>query len=304
MALAIKFLNLDLKNPIATGAGTFGYGKEMSDFIDVSALGAIVVKGTSYEPWCGNPSPRIYETPCGMLNSIGLQNEGLEYFIEHKMPYLRSLNTHVIVGVFDKTSENYARICARLDKVEGISALELNLSCPNVEAGGVTFCAKSELMREVITKARHSTSLPLIAKLSPNVTDIVEIAQAAVSCGADGLTLINTVLGMAIDIKNRRPVLNTNVGGVSGPAILPIAVANIWKVRRAFPSIPILGIGGVHDTDSVLQLMLAGANVVGVGTANFYNPKITIEIIKGLEEYCQAQNVRNIQEIVGAVEDY
>ena len=302
--LATRFLNLELKNPVTTGAGTFGYGHEMSDFIDVSALGAIVVKGTSYEPWKGNPPPRIYETPCGMLNSIGLQNEGLEYFIEHKMPYLRSLNTHVIVGVFDKTSDNYARICAALDKVKGIAALELNLSCPNIEAGGVTFCVNIELMREVITKARRSTSLPMLAKLSPNVTDIVEIAKTAVSCGVDGLTLINTVLGMAIDTKNRRPVLNTNVGGFSGPAILPIAVANIWKVRRTLPETQILGIGGVHDADSALQLMLAGANIVGVGTANFYNPKITMEIIKGLEEYCIKDNIENIQEIVGKVRDY
>jgi len=304
MSLKTTFLGIQCKNPITTGAGTFGYGKELADFIDVSRLGAIVVKGTSLNAWPGNKTPRIFETPSGMLNSIGLQNEGLEYFIQNKMPMLRKLNTAIIVGIFDKTPENYAEIAEALDTIKGISALELNLSCPNVEAGGRTFCHDANLMREVITAVRPKTKLPIIAKLSPNVTDVVEIARAAIDAGADGLTLINTVLGMMIDTKKRKPQLNTNVGGLSGPAILPIALANVWKVRRALPRVPIIGVGGVHSTDTALQMILAGANLVGLGTANFYNPRICIEVIEGLEGYCKENKIKDISKLVGTVQDF
>ncbi|MEK9166003.1 MAG: dihydroorotate dehydrogenase [Patescibacteria group bacterium] len=311
MPLQTKFLNLTLKNPITTGAGTFGYGEEISEFIDVSKLGAIVVKGTSLEPWPGNPSHRICETPSGMLNAIGLQNPGLESFIQNKLPKLRKLGTKVIVSIFDKTAENFVKVAERLDQEvknnsgkNKIDGLEVNLSCPNVKAGGATFCAKPDLMGQVISQIKKVTSLPIIAKLSPNVTDIVEVAKAAVDSGADALTLINTLVGMSIDIKTRRPRLRNNIGGLSGPAIHPVAVACVWKVHRALPSVPIIGIGGVYDVNSALEMILAGANLVGIGTANFYNPRICLEIIEGMKRYCEDNGVENICELRGGVRDY
>lgn len=311
MFLKTTFLNLQLKNPITTGAGTFGYGEEMSEFIDVSKLGAVTVKGTSLEPWPGNPGPRIWETPSGMLNAIGLQNPGLESFIQNKLPELRKLGTKVIVSIFDKTPENFVKIAERLNQEvknnngrNKIDALEVNLSCPNVKAGGATFCAKPDLMREVINQIKKVTTLPIIAKLSPNVADIVEVAQAAVDSGADALTLINTVPGMAIDIKTRRPRIYNNIGGLSGPAIHPVAVACVWKVRKALPDIPIIGIGGVYDVNSALEMILAGANLVGIGTVNFFNPRVCVDMIEGLERYCQKNKIKNISELVGKVEEW
>lgn len=311
MFLKTTFLNLTLKNPITTGAGTFGYGDEISEFIDVSKLGAVVVKGTSLDPWSGNPGPRIWETPSGMLNAIGLQNPGLESFIQNKLPKLRQLGTNVIVSIFDKTLENFVKITEKLDQEvknnsgkNKIDALEVNLSCPNIKAGGATFCAKPEMMREVISQIKKATSLPIIAKLSPNVTDIVEVAKAAVDSGADALTLINTLLGMSINIKTRRPRIRNNIGGLSGPAIHPVAVASVWKVRKALPEIPIIGIGGVHNLESALEMILAGANLVGIGTANFFNPQVCLEVIEGLGQYCQENNIKNISELVGMVEEW
>ena len=303
-SVSVNFLGFDLKKPIATGAGTFGYGDELKDLIDVSRLGAVVVKGTSFDPWPGNNGPRIWETPAGMLNAIGLQNAGLEVFIKDKLPKIRQLGTRVIVSIFDKSAQNYVKIAQALDQEPGIDALELNLSCPNLEAGGATFCATPDLMAEVIRKVKQITKLPLIAKLSPNVTDIVNVAQTAVSAGADGLTLINTLLGMAIDVKTRRPRLKNNVGGLSGPAIHPVAVACVWKVRKALPDVPIIGIGGVHDVETAIEMILAGANLVGIGTANFINPNVCIEIIDGLEKYCAENGVKNISELVGKVQEW
>jgi dihydroorotate dehydrogenase (NAD+) catalytic subunit len=304
MPLKTTFLNLKLKNPITTGAGTFGYGKEIQNFMDVSKLGAIVVKGTSLDPWRGNPPPRIWETPSGMLNAIGLQNPGLKVFIKTKLPQLRKLRTRIIVSIFDKTVENFVKIAKTLDKKRGIDALEINFSCPNIKAGGQNFSSNPKLTYEVISKIRKVTKLPLIAKLSPNVTNIVEIAKTAVQAGADGLTLINTVVGMAININTRKPRLYNNIGGLSGPAIHPIAVANVWKVRRAMPDVPIIGIGGVHSWQSALEMILAGANIVGIGTASFYNPKICLEVIAGLQKYCRANKIKNIGELVGKVEEW
>jgi dihydroorotate dehydrogenase (NAD+) catalytic subunit len=321
--LQTKFLNLTLKNPVVTAAGTFGYGEEFKDFFDISQLGAIIVKGTSFDPWPGNPAPRICETPSGMLNCIGLQNYGLKYFVAKIMPKLHSIGnwkiskasdtvkygrddikTKLIVSVFDKTVDNYIKIVNALDKVRGIDALEINLSCPNIEAGGKTLCAEPNLIREVLTKVKKATTRPIIAKLSPNVTDIVEIAKAAVDVEADALSLINTVLGMSINIKTRRPNLSRNVGGLSGPAIHPIAVANVWKVHRAIPSIPIIGIGGIYDTNSAIEMILAGATLVGIGTANFYNPRVCLEIIEGMRKYCEENKIKEIGELRGTVKDY
>lgn len=303
-ALTTKFLKVKLANPITTGAGTFGYGEEIKDFIDVAALGAVTVKGTSVEPWPGNPTPRIWETSSGMLNAIGLQNDGLEHFINDKLPRIRELGTKVIVSIFDKTPENYGIIAAALDHEPGIDFLEINLSCPNIKAGGITFCAKQELLEEVVKIVRANTKLPLIAKLSYNVADIVETAKIALAAGADGLSMINTVLGMAIDIKTRRPQIKNNLGGLSGPAIRPLVVAAIYKVRRALPDAAIIGGGGVTDWQSALELILAGANLVSIGTANFYNPRVCLEVIEGLEKYCGDCGIGNISELVGKVEEW
>jgi len=302
--LKTDFLGLKLKNPVTTGAGTFGYVQKIQDFIDVSNLGAVVVKGTSLDPWSGNSSPRIWETPSGMLNAIGLQNPGLEIFMKKQLPALQKLNTKIIVSIFDRTVENFVSIAQELNNKSGIDALEINLSCPNVKAGGVTFCAKPKLTAEIVKQVRQATKLPLIAKLSPNVTDIVQIAKTAVAAGADGLSLINTLLGMAIDIKTRRPRIKNNIGGLSGPAIHPVAVARVWQVREALPNIPIIGLGGVDSWQSALELILAGANVVGIGTANFYNPLVCLEVIQGLERYCYQNKIKNVSELVGQVKKW
>lgn len=304
MITSARIKTLMLKNPVTTAAGTFGYGTEISDFIDVSKLGAITVKGASLKPWTGNPPPRVYETPCGMLNAIGLQNEGLKVFIDKKMPELKKLGIPIIVGIFDKTPENYAKLAEELSKVDGVSALEINLSCPNVKAGGTTFCNDQKLLAEVMTKVRRASSLPLLAKLSPNVTNIVACAKTAHEFGADGLTLINTLLGMAIDIDSRKPRLFNNIGGLSGAAIHPVAVRCVFQVHRALLDIPIIGVGGISNTKDAIEMILAGASAVGIGTANFVNPKITVEIIEGIEKYMKEKGIENVKELIGAVDVY
>jgi dihydroorotate dehydrogenase (NAD+) catalytic subunit len=304
MNLCINFAGIQMKNPVTTAAGTFGDGAPFADFIDVSRLGALVVKGTSLEPWMGNPPHRVVETPSGMLNTIGLQNCGVEEFIKKQLPTFASYGIPIIVGVFDKTAANYARVAKRLNKESVIAGLEVNLSCPNLEAGGKTFCDFPELVFEVIKKMRDQTDLPLIAKLSPNTTDIVEIAQAAKEAGANGLSLINTLVGMRINTETRKPYLSKNTGGLSGPAIRPVAIAKIFAVAQAHLGLPILGMGGIVSADDAIEFLLAGATAIAIGTANFVNPRATIDVIEGIENYMKKHDIENINTLIGSVEPF
>lgn len=292
-----------MKNPVATAAGTFD-GAQFKDFIDVSRLGALIVKGTSLEPWRGNAPHRVVETASGMLNCIGLQNYGVEGFIKRKLPELKKFNIPIIVGVFDKTADNYARIVERLSSEKVIAGFEANLSCPNIEEGGKTFCDYPELMLDVVQKMRRATDLPLIAKLSPNVTDIVSVAQAARDAGANALSLINTLVGMRINTKTREPYLSRNTGGLSGPAIRPVAIAKVFLVAQARLGIPIIGMGGIETSEDAIEFLLAGASAIAVGTANFINPRATIEIIEGIESYMKGQGIEDIAEIIRGVKPH
>lgn len=296
--LAVNLGGIRMKNPVNTASGTFGFGFEYSSLLDLNALGAITVKAITLKPRAGNPPPRIVETPAGMLNSIGLQNPGIEVFIEQYLPRLRELSTPVIVNVAGDTVEDYSEAAGRLDKAGGVAGLEINISCPNVKKGGLQFGADPLMAAEVVRAVRGSTSLPVIAKLTPNVTDIVAVAASAAEAGADALALINTLLGMAIDIKTRRPVLANAVGGLSGPAIKPVALRMVWQVARVV-DIPILGMGGITTAEDALEFILAGATAVAVGTANFVNPRATVDIIQGLEEYCREQGISDINSLIG-----
>ncbi len=289
-----------MKNPITVAAGTFGDGSQFGDFIDVSRLGAIIAKGASLEPWQGNPPHRLVETPSGMLNSIGLQNDGVEGFIREKLPRLLKHRVPIIVGVFDKTTENYARIVKRLNREKGISGFEINLSCPNLEKGGKTFCDHPKIVKEV-GAIRKETDLPIIAKLSPNVTDIVAIAKSARDAGADALSLINTLVGMRINIKTREPYLAKNTGGLSGPAIRPVALSKVFLVSEARLGIPIIGMGGIQSAEDAIEFLLAGASAVAIGTANFVNPRATLDVLEGIEQYMRENSVNDINDLIGAL---
>lgn len=304
MNLSVNIAGIKMQNPVTTAAGTFGYGAPFKNFINVSRLGAIVVKGTSLEPWKGNAPHRVVETPSGMLNCIGLQNYGVEGFISQKLPELKKFNIPVIVGVFDKTADNYARIVERLSKEKGIDGFEANLSCPNIEKGGKTFCDYPELMFAVVQKMRNATDFPLIAKLSPNVTDIVAVASAAKEAGANAFSLINTVVGMRINIKTRAPYLSRNTGGLSGPAIRPIAIAKVFMVAQAQLGLPIIGMGGIQTAEDAIEFLLAGASAIAVGTSNFVNPGATIDILEGIEKYMQEQKLESINQIINGVVPY
>lgn len=298
--LFVTFAGIKMRNPVTTAAGTFE-PTVFAQFVDPAQLGAILLKGTSLDPWVGNAPHRIVETPSGMLNTIGLQNPGVEAFIVEKLPKSTKYGVPVIVGVFDKTADSYARVIERLERVDGIAAYELNLSCPNLEAGGKTFCDHPELLLDVVQRARSVTERPIIAKLSPNVTDIVAVAQAAKAAGADGLSLINTLVGMRIDIESKRPVLSRNTGGLSGPAIRPVAVAKIFAVAQAKLGLPILGMGGIETAEDAIELMLAGANAVAVGTASFVNPRATLDVLEGIERYCVEHGIAAVRELTGEV---
>lgn len=298
LRMQISIKNLTLPNPVLTASGTFGYGKEFADYVNLYKLGAIVVKGISLKPRAGNPPPRIVETACGMLNAIGLENVGVERFIADKLPYLLNSNCRVIVNVLGDSVEEYCQLVERLDKVPGISAVELNISCPNVKKGGVAFGTNSQMAYEVIHAARQFTTLPLIVKLSPNVTNIVEMAQAVAEGGADAISLINTLIGMAIDIKKRKPILANVIGGLSGPAIKPIALRMVWQVSQSV-DVPIIGIGGISTWEDAIEFILAGATAIQVGTANFTNPRATEEILAGIENYMRLNNI-NMSHLIGA----
>jgi dihydroorotate dehydrogenase (NAD+) catalytic subunit len=298
--LSIDFAGIRLKNPVLTASGTFGYGEEFADLIDLNRLGGIIVKGISLKPIKGNPPPRIWETPSGMLNAIGLENPGVDVFLRDKLPFLRSYDTAVIVNIFGYSLEEYVGVAERLDGAGGVSGLEVNISCPNVKAGGIVFGTNVTAAFELLAAVRKATRLPVIAKLSPNVTDITEFAKAARDAGCDGLSLINTLLGMAIDVRSRRPRLANCTGGLSGPAIRPVAVRMVWQTARAV-SLPIIGMGGVMTADDALELILAGASAVAVGTANFVNPRATMDIAEGIERFLKREGIGSVRELVGQV---
>ena len=298
--LSVTIGDLKLKNPVMTASGTFGYGREFESLVDLNRLGAIIVKGLSLKPSKGNPPPRIAETPCGMLNAIGLENIGIEAFIADKLPYLKRLSPAILINIYGTTIEEYAALAARADNTPGIDGMEVNISCPNVKAGGVAFGVDPTAAEEVVGKIRRRTAKPLIVKLSPNVTDIVPIARAAVSAGADALSLINTITGMAIDIHTRRPKIANVTGGLSGPAIRPVAVRMVWQVAQAV-DVPVIGIGGITSAEDALEFFIAGATAVQVGTANFVNPRATVDILDGIEAFMVRQGIEDIDEIVGSL---
>lgn len=300
MNLSVSIGKIKLKNPVMTASGTFGYGEEYSEFIDLNRLGAIVVKGLSLAPKEGNPPPRIVETPAGMLNAIGLQNIGIERFIKEKIPFLRQFDTPVIVNFFGDTIREYAEAAERLSSAEGIHGLEMNISCPNKEAGWSIFGTDPKVTFEVVSAVRKSTDTTLIVKLSPNVTDIGLMARAAEDAGADAVSLINTVAGMAVDIKSRRPKLANITGGLSGPAIKPIALRMVWEVYKSV-RLPIIGMGGIMNYGDAIEFMLAGATAVAAGTANFIKPSATIDIIDGIEEFMREEGITDVRKLTGAL---
>lgn len=299
-SLAVDFAGIRLKNPILTASGTFGYGEEYAEFVDLNRLGGVIVKGISIKPIPGNPPPRIWETPSGMLNAIGLENPGVDVFLREKLPYLKKFDTAIIVNIFGYSLEDYIAVAERLDAASGISALEVNISCPNVKAGGMVFGTDPRASYELLSEIRKRTRLPMIAKLSPNVTDITVFAKAAADAGCDGLSLINTLLGMSIDVRCRRPRLANCTGGLSGPAIRPVAVRMVWQVAKTV-SLPIIGMGGITSGEDALEFILAGATAVAVGTANFMNPCATINIIQEMESMLVEMGVGDIRSLVGKV---
>lgn len=298
--LTVKIGRLALKNPVMTASGTFGYGEEYAEFVDLNKLGAIVVKGLSLKPMEGNPTPRIVETPSGMLNAIGLQNIGIENFIEKKLPFLRQFDAPVIVNFFGDSIKEYVKAAERLSFVDGIHALEMNISCPNKQAGWIIFGTDPKVTFKVVSAVRKATGLPLIVKLSPNVTDIAVMARAAEDAGADAVSLINTLTGMAVDVKTRRPKLANIIGGLSGPTIKPIALRMVWECHKVL-GIPIIGMGGIMTSVDAIEFMLVGATAVAIGTANFVNPKATENIINGIKAFMIEEKVSNIKELIGSL---
>ncbi len=292
---------LRLKNPVITASGTYGYGREYSSIVDVNDLGGIVVKGISLKPRPGNPPPRIVETPCGMLNAIGLANVGIEVFLKEKLPWLQRLDTVVIANIYGHSIEEYGLVAAELRGVEGISAIEVNISCPNVECGGMAFGTDPEFAARVTETVRKNTDKPTIIKLSPNVTDIRVIARAVERAGADIVSLTNTLTGMAIDIETKRPKLANVSGGLSGPAIRPVALFMVYQVVRSV-SIPVIGMGGIMNERDALEFLIAGARAIQVGTANFVDPQAPLRIIEGLKNYCRENALNSLEEIVGSLQ--
>ena len=298
MTLAVTLGPLSLKNPITTASGTFGYGLEFTDFVDLSAIGALCTKGLSLKPHAGNAPPRICETPAGMLNAIGLQNVGVEVFVTEKLPKLRALGATVIANVWGDLEEDYVTVVRALEGAEGVAAIELNISCPNVRQGGMLFGNSPPLTRSLVAKVRAATKRPLVVKLSPNAPDLVESARAAREGGADILSLVNTFVGMAIDPETARPRISFGTGGLSGPAIKPLAVRMVYQVARALPDTPLMGIGGISDLGDVLEFLAAGATAVQIGTASFKDPGVSGRLVGELAEYCAARKTR-VADLVG-----
>ena len=301
--LEVEIAEIKLKNPVMTASGTFGYGEEFTPFIDLNKLGGMVLKGITLKPKMGNPPPRIIETSSGMLNAIGLQNVGVEVLIKEKLPYLKKFNTPVIINISGDTIEEYVELARRLEEISvemGVAGLEVNISCPNVKKGGMAWGTDARSTYKIVNSIRKATSLPLIVKLTPNVTDIKIIAQAAEEAGADTLSLINTLVGMAVDIDSRKPKLANISGGLSGPAVKPVALWLVWQVFQTV-KIPIIGIGGIIKVEDALEFIIAGARAIEVGTANFVNPKVTVEIIEGIEKYLIEKNIKDINKLIGSM---
>ena len=301
--LQVQLGPLRLPNPVLAASGTFGYGLEYADLVNLSLMGGIVVKSLTLAPRAGNPPPRVTETPAGMLNSIGLQNEGVETFLLEILPRLREYGVPIIVSVAGETVEEFCAVAEKLTRAQGIVALELNLSCPNQMRGGMEFGIDAKLTATVIRAVRSRCELPLIAKLSPNVTDIVPIAQAARDAGADILSLINSVLGLAVDAQTRRFKLATRTGGLTGAAIKPIALYHVWRVHQALPDVPLIGIGGIMSWEDAVEFLLVGASAVQIGTANFVEPTTCIDVLQGLERYLVTQEIPSVQSLIGTVQD-
>jgi dihydroorotate dehydrogenase (NAD+) catalytic subunit len=299
--LSVEIAGIKLRNPVMTASGTFGYGSEFAEYVDLESIGAIITKGLSLRPKAGNRTPRIVETPGGMLNAIGLQNVGIEAFVREKVPFLRTVNTPVVVNVYGNTLEEYGELAQRLDKIHEVAGLEINISCPNVKQGGIVFGTDPKAAWEVVSLVRESTIKPVIVKLSPNVTDIVEMAHACAEAGADALSLINTLTGMAVDLQKRRPVLANVTGGLSGPAIKPVALRMVWQVARAV-QLPIIGIGGIMSATDALEFIVAGATAVQVGTANFLDPAAAQTIALDMERYLAENGIASVREMIGSLE--
>lgn len=300
--LAVNFAGVDFKNPVIPASGTFGYGKEYEEFFDLSRLGGISVKGTTEKLRTGNLPPRIAETPSGMLNSVGLQNPGVEHFIAHELPYLMKKDTVIIANMAGSTAEGYREVAEKLDKTD-VPMIEVNISCPNVKAGGAAFGVTCEGAAQITKIVRAATKKPIMIKLSPNVTNIAEIAKAVEAEGADAVSLINTLLGMRIDIRTKRPILHNNVGGLSGPAVFPVAVRMVWQVANAV-KIPVCGMGGISTWEDAVEMMMAGASTVQVGAALFNDPLAAVKIIDGLQKYVEDNHLNSITDIVGAVKPW
>ncbi|MBP5375162.1 MAG: dihydroorotate dehydrogenase [Bacteroidaceae bacterium] len=296
--LTTKIAGLTMKNPVMTASGTFGYGVEFSDFVDLEEIGGIIVKGTTLHPREGNDYPRMVETASGMLNCVGLQNKGVDYFCEHIYPEIKDIRTNMIVNVSGSSPEDYAECAAKVNELEGIPAIELNISCPNVKQGGMAFGVTTEGAAMVVKSVRKVYDKTLIVKLSPNVTSIADIALAVQDAGADAVSLINTLMGMVIDIEKRKPVLSIATGGMSGPAVKPVAVRCVWQVAKAV-NIPIVGLGGIMNAHDAIEFFLAGASAIEIGTANFIDPTVTVKVAKGINEWLDAHGCHSVNEIVG-----
>lgn len=299
--LRVNIGSLELQNPVMTASGTFGYAREFEKLVNLHRLGGVVVKGISLAPRAGNPPPRIVETPCGMLNAIGLQNVGVKRFIDEKMTYLRGINVPVIVNILGDTVEEYREITRMLADTEGIAALEVNISCPNVKKGGVAFGNDPRMAAAVTSAVKEVSSVPVMVKLSPNVSDVTQVARAVEDAGADSVSLINTLIGMAIDLERRKPVLANVIGGLSGPAVKPVALRMVYQVAQAV-KIPVIGIGGIDCTEDALEFLLAGASAIQVGTANFVNPRVSEDIVEGMGSYVKRNRLDSVRDLIGALE--
>ncbi|MBP3229399.1 MAG: dihydroorotate dehydrogenase [Prevotella sp.] len=300
-SLNVKINDLSLKNPVMTASGTFGYGLEFADFVPLEEIGGIIVKGTTLHPRQGNDYPRMAETPSGMLNCVGLQNKGIDYFCEHIYPQIKDINTNMIVNVSGSSPDDYAECAARIDALEGIPAIELNISCPNVKQGGMAFGVTCEGAASVVRAVRARYHKTLIVKLSPNVTSVSEIARAVEAEGADSVSLINTLMGMAIDIERRKPLLSINTGGLSGPAVKPVALRMVWQVAKAV-KIPVVGLGGICTATDAIEFLMAGATAIEIGTANFLDPAVTIKVRDGINDWLDSHGCHSVQEIIGTLD--
>ncbi len=299
--LSVNIGKLNMANPVMTASGTFGYGLEFQDFVDLEKIGGIIVKGTTLHHREGNPYPRMAETPMGMLNAVGLQNKGVHYFVEHIYPTIKDIRTNMIVNVSGSQVEDYAETASIINELENIPAIELNISCPNVKQGGMAFGVTARGAAEVVSAVRKAYNKTLIVKLSPNVTDITEIARAVEGAGADSVSLINTLLGMAIDAEKRKPVLSTTTGGMSGAAVKPIALRMVWQVANAV-KIPVIGLGGIMNWKDAVEFLLAGATAIQIGTANFIDPAVTVKVAAGIDDYLNRHGYASVRDIIGALE--